>query len=86
MTEPVVPIRPGVEMKPERTRKLLEHIAEGLVKFTADNNEEPESIAFVIIGMQGTFSVGYLIEDYWRAKLALAGAMLTGKSLTPDDV
>lgn len=82
---PVVPIRPGVGIKDQRSFTLLEAVAEHLGEFEAKHGTPPMDIAFVVIGEDGTYDRGWLIEDRWRSNLALAGAFLSREAVAPDE-
>lgn len=85
MTEPVVPIREGVRVEGERALALLEHVAHCLAAFPDSHaGEEPLSIAFVIVGKDGSIDSHWLTEGPWRPVVATAAATLLFDAGSPD--
>lgn len=82
---PVVPIRPGAQIRAERAAQLVEHLAERIASFAHDNGEEAEDIAFAIIGKEGTIRIDWLISSRWRSTLALAAVLLAAAAAKPSE-
>lgn len=83
MADPV-PLRPGLVPNDDRSRVMLDHVANQISRFTEVMGEAPTSICFVLHGRGSAgdaTSVGYEIEGLVGSTLALSGAMLTEKAL-----
>lgn len=84
----VVPLHPGIEpaLATVEVQQLYEHVVGCLVEFMNRNEgERPVAMAFVIIGENDTFAPEYMINERWRERLALAGAILVNLAVAPDD-
>jgi hypothetical protein len=82
---PVVPIREGATIEVPRARQLLEYVAEQLAAFPgANQGEEPQDIAFVIVGEKGTARTRYLVRERWRSVASFAGNCLLHAAMNDD--
>jgi hypothetical protein len=61
MTDPVVPIRPDVQLRQARSLQLLEFVAQSLVALEADDS--PVAIAFMLYAKDGSTRTGWMNED-----------------------